>query len=255
MRTGMSVVAIAASCGLCMPALAQSIVNGDFETGDLTGWTVANTANGVGAPGTVTMIDIDAAGPLGVSNAATFNVGQLTFMSGVWEGIEMTQRLDLQAGVPYTFDFDWLAKRESATNNAQGGRFELIVDGVVIATANAGPTTGTTPIPGHLTAPYTPTATGNPFVGVRITRPFQPGGLLFQYVDNFTIGGGGPAPCYANCDESTVAPVLNVQDFTCFLQRYAAGESYANCDESTVAPTLNVQDFTCFLQSYAAGCP
>jgi probable HAF family extracellular repeat protein len=65
----------------------------------------------------------------------------------------------------------------------------------------------------------------------------------------------GGAPCYPNCDGSTSAPALNVQDFTCFLQRYAAGESYANCDQSTQAPTLNVQDFTCFLQSYAAGCP
>jgi hypothetical protein len=64
-----------------------------------------------------------------------------------------------------------------------------------------------------------------------------------------------PSGCYPNCDESTTAPVLNVQDFTCFLQRYAAGDSYANCDNSTVAPVLNVQDFTCFLQSYAAGCP
>jgi hypothetical protein len=48
---------------------------------------------------------------------------------------------------------------------------------------------------------------------------------------------------------------LNVGDFTCFLQRYAAGESYANCDGSTQPPVLNVGDFTCFLQSYAAGCP
>jgi hypothetical protein len=71
---------------------------------------------------------------------------------------------------------------------------------------------------------------------------------------NFTLFGT-PAACYANCDNSTAQPVLNVQDFTCFLQRYAAGESYANCDESTAAPVLNVQDFTCFLQRYAAGCP
>jgi hypothetical protein len=62
-------------------------------------------------------------------------------------------------------------------------------------------------------------------------------------------------PCYANCDNSTLPPTLNVQDFTCFLQRYAAGDTYANCDNSTVTPTLNVQDFTCFLQNFAAGCP
>ena len=62
-------------------------------------------------------------------------------------------------------------------------------------------------------------------------------------------------PCYANCDQSTAAPVLNVADFTCFLQRFAAGESYANCDGSTTAPVLNVADFTCFLQQFASGCP
>jgi hypothetical protein len=61
--------------------------------------------------------------------------------------------------------------------------------------------------------------------------------------------------CYANCDNSTTAPILNVGDFTCFLQRFASGEAYANCDNSTTAPVLNVGDFTCFLQRFAAGCP
>jgi hypothetical protein len=64
----------------------------------------------------------------------------------------------------------------------------------------------------------------------------------------------GPAPCYANCDGSTTAPVLNVADFTCFLQKYAGADPYANCDGSTIAPILNVADFTCFLQKFAAGC-
>jgi hypothetical protein len=77
-------------------------------------------------------------------------------------------------------------------------------------------------------------------------------GLLFSNVMGATVASGG---CYPNCDASTTAPILNVQDFTCFLQQYAAGASYANCDGSTVAPVLNVQDFTCFLQRYAAGCP
>jgi hypothetical protein len=48
--------------------------------------------------------------------------------------------------------------------------------------------------------------------------------------------------------------VLNVQDFSCFLQKFAAGNAYANCDGSTATPVLNVQDFTCFLQKFAAGC-
>jgi hypothetical protein len=65
----------------------------------------------------------------------------------------------------------------------------------------------------------------------------------------------GSAACYANCDGSTTAPTLNVNDFTCFLNRYASGESYANCDASTTAPVLNVNDFVCFQQRFAAGCP
>jgi hypothetical protein len=69
--------------------------------------------------------------------------------------------------------------------------------------------------------------------------------------------------CYANCDQSTTPPILNVADFTCFLQSFADGQSldpnvqlthYANCDQSTQQPVLNVADFTCFLQKMAAGC-
>ncbi len=61
--------------------------------------------------------------------------------------------------------------------------------------------------------------------------------------------------CYANCDQSTVTPVLNVLDFSCFLNHFAAGDAYANCDQSTTPPVLNVLDFSCFLNKFAAGCP
>lgn len=63
------------------------------------------------------------------------------------------------------------------------------------------------------------------------------------------------SPCYANCDHSTMAPVLNVNDFICFQSRFAAGDSYANCDGSTTPPVLNVNDFVCFQARFAAGCP
>jgi len=72
---------------------------------------------------------------------------------------------------------------------------------------------------------------------------------------SFIAGVSQGQACYANCDGSTAAPVLNVADFTGFLQSYAAGDANANCDASTAPPVLNVGDFTCFLQKYAAGCP
>ncbi len=77
---------------------------------------------------------------------------------------------------------------------------------------------------------------------------------------DFELGGGFwygvlSTDCYANCDNSTTAPVLNVLDFACFLNRFAAGDPYANCDGSTTPPVLNVLDFACFLNAFAAGCP
>jgi hypothetical protein len=61
--------------------------------------------------------------------------------------------------------------------------------------------------------------------------------------------------CPANCDESTVAPVLNIDDFTCFINKFALGDPRANCDCSTTEPVLNIDDFTCFINSFALGCP
>jgi hypothetical protein len=71
-------------------------------------------------------------------------------------------------------------------------------------------------------------------------------------------------PCYANCDNSTTPPVLNVEDFVCFINEFANGLAlppsqqithYANCDQSTTEPILNVEDFICFVNEFAQGCP
>jgi hypothetical protein len=91
----------------------------------------------------------------------------------------------------------------------------------------------------------------------------QPGGI--QDVGRIIERSICPAgePCYANCDGSTVAPILNVEDFTCFINKFSEGvmlpheqqlTHYANCDQSTAAPVLNVEDFTCFINKFAAGC-
>jgi hypothetical protein len=83
----------------------------------------------------------------------------------------------------------------------------------------------------------------------------------------FEVRGGfwtsASAPCYANCDQSTTAPILNINDFQCFLNSFAAAQSlppnqqatsYANCDQSTTQPILNVNDFQCFVNKFAVGC-
>jgi hypothetical protein len=105
---------------------------------------------------------------------------------------------------------------------------------------------------------------GGQVINALASWDFGQGPTLFAG-GGFTTAGGVPATriaqwrgclpvCYANCDNSTTAPVLNVQDFSCFLNQFASGDTYANCDLSTTDPVLNVQDFSCFLNAFAAGC-
>jgi carboxypeptidase A4 len=84
--------------------------------------------------------------------------------------------------------------------------------------------------------------------------------VLSQYI----LSQAGGSTCYANCDASTTAPVLNAGDFSCFLTRFRSDlslpaaqqvASYANCDQSTTPPSLNAGDFSCFLTRFRAGCP
>jgi hypothetical protein len=77
--------------------------------------------------------------------------------------------------------------------------------------------------------------------GLALEAVYAPGSVTLRVVN----------ACYANCDGSTGTPVLNVNDFVCFSQRFAASDPYADCDRSG---GLNVNDFVCFQGAFAAGC-
>jgi hypothetical protein len=146
---------------------------------------------------------------------------------------------------------------------ANGTKFFVgaIVNGVVVSSGGGcypcridqTHTQGKSWISGNATTvPIDPANLANSGTGVAVIDSFGPtlAGNWMVRADAATTGSG----CYANCDSSTQLPFLNVQDFSCFLTKYAAGNSYANCDNSTQIPVLNVQDFSCFLTKYAAGC-
>jgi hypothetical protein len=181
---------------------AADFVNGNFETGDFSGWTISTTPNGVTLTQTVVLWDIDFAGPQPTSFAGQFAVGQIISQPGVPEGIELTQSLNLISGETYTIGFDWSAHRGStaSTNNAQGGIFDIIVNGSSIANAAAGLIGPSTPRWGSLSTNFTATFTGAHTIGARITRPFRvpPNGMvpadLFQSIDNFVLTAAIPEP-------------------------------------------------------------
>jgi hypothetical protein len=93
-----------------------------------------------------------------------------------------------------------------------------------------------------------------PVSNVNIGAPAigQSGTLIVAGTNLITAYRTAAAVCYANCDGSTAAPILTANDFTCFLNAYANGQSYANCDG---VGGLTANDFACFLNAYAVGCP
>jgi trimeric autotransporter adhesin len=63
---------------------------------------------------------------------------------------------------------------------------------------------------------------------------------------------GCQSQCYADCDNSgSTSPRLNVDDFTCFINRYAIGDPYVDCNADGLR---NIADFHCFLARFAEGC-
>ena len=143
----------------------------------------------------------------------------------------------------------------------QGGWFqsltvELKVSGQWVA-SNATPSEPLDPlVPFQIidfTLPAPMTATGIRISGPSSNAPGNPEGFI-TCAELDAIAPPDPY-CYPNCDGSTTSPILNVLDFSCFLNRFAAGDPRANCDGSTNPPVLNVLDFSCFLNSFASGCP
>ena len=61
--------------------------------------------------------------------------------------------------------------------------------------------------------------------------------------------------CYPDCDTSTGPGVLDIFDFLCFGNRFAANDPYAcNCDATTGPNTCDIFDFLCFGNAFSAGC-
>ncbi|MFN0132877.1 MAG: GC-type dockerin domain-anchored protein [Phycisphaerales bacterium] len=98
-------------------------------------------------------------------------------------------------------------------------------------------------------------STFSSYFPIRIT----PSGKTLMVNGHIPNVSGGPAiatvACYADCTNSTWPPLLAIDDFICFLNKYAAGDTYANCDASTTPPVINAADFMCFQTAFAAGCP
>ena len=105
------------------------LINGGFETGDLSGWTRFTTANGtLGGLGDVVPFDLDGDGT--AVRSARFRAATAAY-SATPEGGGLFQEVALAAGA-LAISADIASFQPGPGGNNFGGLFELLFDGIVV---------------------------------------------------------------------------------------------------------------------------
>jgi len=176
---------------LCTPSFASSLlVNGDFQTGTLTGWTAFTTSNGTNGVGLPNIATFNTNG-MSASDAAHFNVGEVTF-DRTQQGGGLSQSVVVTAAGLYTFSADIASQDDAGGSiNAAAGFFSILIDGVAVTSVDLGPFSFPSPLQilrGELSGSTTLSAGSHTF-GIEITRPFlsNSSNTPDQYVDNLTL--------------------------------------------------------------------
>lgn len=162
---------------------APILINPDFETGDLTGWTTFTTPpTGVANP-SVSSFDVD--GDSSSSLAATFRVGDTSAVPAN-RGGGIFQNFVTSANGQFLVSADVARSNRGTSGNSEGGAFSVIVDGVTLDTfPNATIPSGATQRD-ILTASVFLTA-GTHELRFLMTRSADAPLDLFQYIDDVSV--------------------------------------------------------------------
>lgn len=168
-------------------AQANQLVNGDFETGNLNGWTVFTTGNGTNGTGLPDVALFDTNNVGNGSLSARFNVGQIEAgTSPVGGGI--FQSVVLTVGT-FLLALDVAMLDDTSVPNADGGLIELLFDNVVVDSHDFRQADLNVPEYASLSAVLPGVSAGAHEVRIRLTRIYTSNLLAspYQYVDNISL--------------------------------------------------------------------
>ena len=167
------------------PSLSQAnvIQNGDFATGDLTGWTLTFTQYGI--PGIApVVVPFDVTGT-GTSNAAEFQVGVIGPHVGTGQqGLGLLQPIITGSGL-YTFSAA-IAVFDNSYPNSDAGNFTVILDVQPEVTYSFGQIATGETLRSSLSFTAEVSA-GQHYIEILITRGFNIPGGLYQYVTDISF--------------------------------------------------------------------
>lgn len=165
------------------------LINGSFQTGDFTGWTLNTTPDGSFGDG----YPIVTTWPFGGMNAAKMEVGEVS-PEGIYAGGTLSQIFTSGGGLT-TLSVMWAAQGDGIHQNAEGGLFKLILDGTVVDQHDVGTINPNDLLSGTLTATLNLSAGQHTFE-VDILRNFltNPGNTPYQYITGADAEGAGGVP-------------------------------------------------------------
>ena len=167
------------------PSLSQAnvIQNGDFATGDLTGWTLTFTQYGI--PGIApVVVPFDVTGT-GTSNAAEFQVGVIGPHVGTGQqGLGLYQPITTGSGL-YTFSAA-IAVFDNSYPNSDAGNFTVILDVQPEVTYSFGQIATGETLRSSLSF-TAPVSAGQHYIQILITRGYNIPGGLYQYVTDISF--------------------------------------------------------------------
>jgi len=171
--------------------LQAQLLNGNFETGNLSHWTTYTTSNGnLGSYyGLPNVISFDVVGAGTLSSAAQFQVGQPSFVGGSLQGGGIYQTFTASSAGQYFIHAD-IAAAVPAKDNLAAGLFTLRMDGVAINSVDLGFIAGGQTLRSTLEATTTLTP-GAHQLSIEMTRPYLNGGGFantpLEYLDNIQV--------------------------------------------------------------------
>ena len=139
----LNILLVVTLSGILLGAKTPSLQNGDFESGDLSGWTVFTTLNGtLGDPNFPRIEAFDTTGNGEASNSLVIKVGQEEYQSrraqyaggGIWTTVRTGM-----GNVVVTADVASTYSSPKDRRNLSGGMFELLFDGKILAEYDMGP--------------------------------------------------------------------------------------------------------------------
>ena len=165
-------------------ATTSLLTNGDFETGDSTGWTVFTTANGTNGVAMPDIVPFDTCTAGIESYSIRFNVGTTILYQPGGGGI--LQNVYIPGGT-YTLQACTAVLDDRGAKNVDGGLFELLFDGVVVDSYDYGEVElGTTYR--RLLSNLGVVTAGMHEVAIKITRTHESMDITpWQFVDDITL--------------------------------------------------------------------